>query len=147
MHVLIAVDETPESIEAIRVAHRIFGDQTTYTVATIGEPSHHLTAMDPLGAMSYDITTLAPPDPTYPDKVARTAVERTGIDAEIIAEIGPPGPRLCLMAAELNADVLVVGSHDRGFLSRLLDPSVQRHVANHAPCHVLIARHVRPDGE
>ena len=140
MRILIAVDETPESIEAIRTAHRLFGDQPTYTVATIGEPSRHLTTLDPMGAMTYDITTLATPEPPNPETVARTAAETAGIDAEVVADTGSPGPRLCTLATELEVDVLVVGNHDRGFLSRLLDPSVQHYATNHAPCPVLIAR-------
>lgn len=140
MRILIAVDETPESIDAVRTAHQLFGDDATYTVATIGEPSRHLTGLDPIGAMTYDVSVIPPPEPRDPEAVARAAAQQAGVSADVIAEIGDPGPRLCNLAAELDADVLVVGNHERGFLSRLLDPSVQHHVTNHAPCPVLIVR-------
>jgi nucleotide-binding universal stress UspA family protein len=44
----------------------------------------------------------------------------------------------------LNVDVIVVGSHGRGALERLLLGSVSDQVVRHAPCPVLVIR-PRPD--
>jgi nucleotide-binding universal stress UspA family protein len=44
------------------------------------------------------------------------------------------------VARDLGADLLVVGSHGRTGLSRLLLGSVATHVAVHAPCNVLVVK-------
>lgn len=141
MNVLIAVDETAESIHAVTVARRLFGNDVSYTVVSIGVPSRHVVAVDPLGAMACDIDTVAAPDPAEPLSVAEHAADVGGLaDAVIAGEIGQPGPQLCQLATDRSADVVVIGSHERGFLSRLLDPPVQTYLLHHAPCPVLVAR-------
>lgn len=54
---------------------------------------------------------------------------------------GAPGPALVQLAGELSASAIVVGSHDRGLLGRLLHGSVSHHLIDHAPCPVLVIRH------
>ena len=53
---------------------------------------------------------------------------------------GDPGPTICDMAAEVKADVIVVGNHGAGFVARLLAGSVSTYVVHHAPCAVLVVR-------
>lgn len=43
-------------------------------------------------------------------------------------------------AAEWNADLIVVGSHGRGFWGRALIGSVSDSVIHHAPCSVVVVR-------
>jgi len=43
-------------------------------------------------------------------------------------------------AKEAHVDVIVVGTHGRGPVSRLLMGSVAEHVVRHAPCPVLVVR-------
>ncbi|PFH31648.1 universal stress family protein [Besnoitia besnoiti] len=50
------------------------------------------------------------------------------------------GDLLCQCAAELQADVLVVGSHGHTSLRQVLFGSVSRHVRSHATCKVVIPR-------
>ena len=73
-------------------------------------------------------------------QVARDALERhTG---SVRVERGDPASMICRVAEEIEADLIVVGTGDRGWLGRLVDPSVSSSVASDAPCSVLI---VRPD--
>lgn len=44
-------------------------------------------------------------------------------------------------AKRFGADLIVVGSHGYGFLSRMLLGSVSDFVIHHAPCSVLVVRH------
>lgn len=62
-------------------------------------------------------------------------------DLEISIEImkGPPDKEIVELAADWKADLIVVGSHGRGFWGRLLG-SVSDGVVHHAPCSVLVVR-------
>jgi nucleotide-binding universal stress UspA family protein len=74
---------------------------------------------------------------------ARVEEAAAGLDVaevETIVSVGDPGPEICRLAEQRDVDVVVLGAHDRGWLSRLLEPSVARHVVDHAPCHVLVVR-------
>lgn len=53
---------------------------------------------------------------------------------------GDPAEQIVLAAIEREADLIVVGSHGRAGLARLVIGSVARSVLVHAPCSVLIAR-------
>jgi nucleotide-binding universal stress UspA family protein len=52
---------------------------------------------------------------------------------------GAPDQQLIEIAKEWRADLIVVGSHGRGFWGRLLG-SVSTGVIHHAPCSVLVVR-------
>ena len=52
---------------------------------------------------------------------------------------GSPDQQIVERAKEWKADLIVVGSHGRGFWGRLLG-SVSNGVVHHAPCSVLVVR-------
>ena len=52
---------------------------------------------------------------------------------------GAPDQQIIEKAKEWEADLIVVGSHGRGFWGRLLG-SVSNGVVHHAPCSVLVVR-------
>jgi nucleotide-binding universal stress UspA family protein len=52
---------------------------------------------------------------------------------------GAPDQQLIEIAKDWNADLIIVGSHGRGFWGRLLG-SVSTGVIHHAPCSVLVVR-------
>jgi nucleotide-binding universal stress UspA family protein len=55
-------------------------------------------------------------------------------------EMGDPAGVICTVARDVGVDVIVVGSHGRGFFSRVLLGSVSEYVTRHAPCPVLVVR-------
>ncbi len=65
----------------------------------------------------------------------------SGADLVISTEVlrGSPDQEILNKAKEWNADLIVVGSHGRGFWGRLLG-SVSNGVVHHAPCSVLVVR-------
>jgi nucleotide-binding universal stress UspA family protein len=69
---------------------------------------------------------------------ARTSLLGKRVEAEYLAEFGDPAERLLTLARERAADLIVVGSHEHGFLDRLLGRHVDEAVAARAGCDVLL---------
>ena len=68
------------------------------------------------------------------------------IKGETTVKVLPGDPREALVdtvRAE-NADLLVVGSHGRTGISKLMLGSVASHVVAHAPCDVLVVKRTTP---
>ncbi len=65
----------------------------------------------------------------------------SGKELQLTTEVlrGAPDRQIIEKAKEWKADVVVVGSHGRGFWGRLLG-SVSDGVVHHAPCSVLVVR-------
>ena len=61
--------------------------------------------------------------------------------------VGTPAPAVMQRAEDWHADLIVVGSHGRSAIGRLLLGSVSKQVATEAPCSVLVARHVIERGD
>lgn len=69
---------------------------------------------------------------------ARMSLTRKRVEAEYVAEVGDAAERLLAVAQEREADLIVVGSREHGFLDRLLGRHVDEAVAAHAGCDVLL---------
>lgn len=74
---------------------------------------------------------------------AKKAIEERSADStvSVTTEVlrGSPAQKIVERAGEWGADLIVVGSHGRGFWGRLLG-SVSNGVVHHAPCSVLVVR-------
>ncbi len=126
MKILIALDESPVSARAAREAVRLFsGPDTEFLVINV--------TRFPLmwaGAGAYGMVTPLAMNPAWPDDGATqdNLVERAEAaelpDAEALTPTGDPVRLVCLAAEDNEVDVIVVGSHDKSVLRRLLDPSV-----------------------
>lgn len=147
MHVLIATDGTPASTLALSTAASMFGSSAAYTVVSVGTPIP-LHAVSPLGLRPLLLTITGDPDTPLGNPVGAAESAVAGAeevlpdqaDVEIVIEVGSPGETICRIAEDRAVDVIVVGHHERGWLSRLVEPSTTAHVVDHAPCHVLVAR-------
>lgn len=64
----------------------------------------------------------------------------SGVTARFLVWQGEPGPGLLEAVAAEGGDVIVVGSHRRSRLGRLLLGSVSTHVVEHADRPVIVAR-------
>ena len=70
---------------------------------------------------------------------ARTAADESGLpNAEAIGEIGDPADAIVRAAEESDADVIVLGTRERGWFDRLIHPSVSKYVVRHADIPVLV---------
>jgi nucleotide-binding universal stress UspA family protein len=70
-----------------------------------------------------------------------TSVLGTEVEVHLVPDDDKAGTVIVRVASEMNADVLVVGSSNKGWLSRLFGGSVSDYVAHHAPCPVMLIRH------
>jgi nucleotide-binding universal stress UspA family protein len=80
-----------------------------------------------------------------PDDLAKANVERAraylaerNVDAEYVADVGDPAERLLDIAERYQADLIVVGTREHGFLERLLARPVDEAVARRARRDVLL---------
>lgn len=71
------------------------------------------------------------------EKFAET-VEQVGVEAKAILARGEAAETLLDLAVQLDADLIVLGSHDRGKLQSLLPGSLVRQVVRTAPCGVMV---------
>jgi nucleotide-binding universal stress UspA family protein len=86
-----------------------------------------------------------PVSPQEPEELARRQLERARrslasrkLETEYLVELGDPAKCLLEVADQRDADLIVVGSRERGFLERLLGRSVDEAVARHAERDVLL---------
>jgi len=67
-----------------------------------------------------------------PTPIGQRVVERNGLGV---------GARICAVAADENASVVVIGSHGHRAIVDVLLGSVGNYVLHHSPCPVLVVRH------
>lgn len=158
MRILLAIDESDESKLAVRaLAERAWPAGTQVRVLNV-------IASDPALAPSTVPVPSAPLSevPPWPEgtlqtrelldaaarRIADAAVQTlhgAGLRAETAIRQGSPGSEIIAEARELRADLIVVGSHGRSAISRILLGSVASYVMHHAPCSVEIVREPRYD--
>jgi len=80
--------------------------------------------------------------------VAKTvsALQTKFQNAEVTSEVlfGSPDSRIVETAEEMDADLIVIGSHGYNRWERLLLGSISNSVVHHAHCSVLVARTAEP---
>jgi nucleotide-binding universal stress UspA family protein len=166
-HVLIAVDDTESSVTAAQTAHRLFGDDADYTVISVSQSDPVYWGDDPLGSgvvyplavppvgagmgmATMPLAVRAPDRPRESDiptpveaaeQTARHVAADVGIhEARPIGDSGDAAKAILEAADNYDADVIVVGSHDRSWLDRLFNPSVAEQVVKKSDTPVLVAR-------
>jgi nucleotide-binding universal stress UspA family protein len=156
--VLIAVDDAAESVAAAALARRLFGDDAEYLAINVFEHrplpippgSRPVTPMAWGAVWPYGPGLIEPPatvevpemaERDVAEREARNAAQRGGLEeAAVIGEVGDPARAILEAAHEHGVDVVVVGSHQRSWLSRLFSPSVSAEVVKQADVPVLVAK-------
>jgi nucleotide-binding universal stress UspA family protein len=147
MHALIATDGSEASIDAGRKALSLL-KPGRITLLTVADTS----VADDSGAGGMEGNLLTPEE----SEQARTDILNEGQDELIDTRAamgitdeavetrlveGASGQMIINVADEVDADVIVVGSHGHGFLSRVLIGSVSEYVVRHTKRPVLVVRH------
>ncbi len=73
-------------------------------------------------------------------------LSKKGIKVQPYLRVGYPFDEIVLMANHFDVDLIIIGSHGRGAISRLLVGSTAERVVEHAPCPVLVVKGPRPAG-
>jgi nucleotide-binding universal stress UspA family protein len=169
---LIAVDETDESHHAVRVAHSLFGDNCEYLAINVAEDPHKqswggaplawgsvITYPFPYATEPYAVV----PSPVLPagddprgihdrtqdamhraEDVAAEVTSQSGLaHVEAVGEIGDPAEAIAAAAESHRVDLIVVGSHEKGWFRRMLDGSVAEDLLRSTHIPVLV---VNPEG-
>ena len=143
MKIMIAVDDSQHSRRAVEFVTRTrwpAGSRMIVVSVVVAFPTGAF--VESGAAVDAGFTaTLVP--------LAQAAIERAegmlreaGLCAEGRVLVGDPRDALVLAAKEERVELLVLGSHGRTGLTRLLLGSVSSHAVNHAPCSVLVVKDV-----
>ena len=135
-----ALDRAAELAEAL--AARV----VVVSVSTVPVPAPHV--VEPTGPMlvaAGETTPLTPESQPDLEELAQRRLEQArsrlatrSLDVDYLAEVGSPAERLLAVAAERDAELIVVGSRDHGIIERLVAQPVEEAVARRAGRDVLI---------
>jgi nucleotide-binding universal stress UspA family protein len=140
-----AVDGSPLALHAIRRALDLVGPPATI-VLLHSEPLP--AAMAGAGGIEGpvytpgEIETLRDEEQHDSHSIVDEAagVIPAGYDVRRRIEQGDPGATICDVAAELHADMVVLGNHGRNALARLVLGSTSTYVVHHCTAPVLVVR-------
>ena|SRR5690606_16658708 len=140
--IVVGLDDSEQAAAALRwaLAEGVLRNATVEVV-------HAWTP--PLSALPFGATLVIPVDESEIDKAARRSVDEM-VDAalaemetrppEVLRTILPGGPAYTLVEVSQDAEMLVVGSHGRTGLSKLMLGSVAMACVQHAQCPVVVIR-------
>ena len=148
MKLLIATDGSEFSERAIQKACELAGTAANWSlkIVSVCEPQTPAAA-EPFALSGEYYAKLAEFARERAEDSAEEAVRQikaigTNAFADITSEVelGRPSQVIIDKANEWNADLIVVGSHGRGFWGRLTLGSVSDAVVRHAQCSVLVVK-------
>ena len=143
MKILIGVDDSPHSQAALEFVKRMTWPAGTEVVV--------VSAVRPVVPLYTEVYLPAPEQLErvtedqrrfHEELVSRTELQLRDRGFRTTARVlaGDPREAIIDMARREAADLIVVGSHGRSGLTKLLMGSVASHIVTHAPCDVLVVR-------
>jgi nucleotide-binding universal stress UspA family protein len=137
--IIVGVDGSDQSLRAAHVAAAV--------ARSVGGRLHLVTVVRPPEGW-WGVVGSPPPAEALAASMAdaqRSVLDRTldrldreGLEVTSAEEIGDPASALTALAAEMKADLLVVGRRGAGVVERLILGSVADRVAHDSPCPVMI---------
>jgi len=145
MKILVGVDDSPCSRAALETIKRIrwpVGTQVTVVSAVPVPTAVYADVYVPGGSAEAYSEIMEIERRRHEELVARIEQELRDHGLATRAEVLPGDPREAIVDAAKRdgIDLVVVGSHGRAGLAKLLMGSVASHVVTHAPCSVLVVR-------
>jgi len=132
--VLVPVDYSEASLQAVRVAKSVAGADSDVTVIHVAQ-DYDLTL--------HPLTWTGGPLPNYREErllhELRTWVRGHHLgDVNLAVRKGDPGTKVCQFAEEMDCKLMVVPSHGRHGISRLLMGSVAERIIRYCHCTALV---------
>ncbi|HJT35858.1 MAG TPA: universal stress protein [Pirellulales bacterium] len=96
-----------------------------------------------VAAAGYGTATVPPPEGDWSvleHQIAQVRPKDESVRVEHRLVLGTPPEEIIRVAAEIHADLIVMGTHGRTGLSRALMGSVAEEVVRKAPCSVLVVK-------
>jgi len=144
MRILIAVDGSHDSIAAAReVANRPWPPRSLIRILFVDEhgPEHQPARVLPPASRGFAPALLDSAGHALEKAAAQfDAATSTGISVHTAVRGGRAADAILAEAGDWNADLVVVGSHGKGSLERVLIGSVSTAVTARAPCSVEVVR-------
>lgn len=140
MRILVGMDDSPHSRAALEfVKHMEWPSGSEVVVVSAAQPAY---TMVDVGGASFLQAAVEGDEREHQELTARIERELRDAGLATTAKVTRGDPREVLIEAarEEQADLLVVGSHGRTGLSKLMMGSVASHVVTHAPCSVLVVK-------
>jgi len=153
VHVLIATDGSELAREAVRTAGPLLNPDMKVTLLTV---ISDLPADTGAGGIEGPVYT-----PEQEEEIrrseqthaAKSLADTQTVLHEVLPDVtveqrvdsGDPASAICVAAGDLGVDLVVVGSHGKGFISRVVMGSVSEHVVRHSPAPVLVVQAKEPE--
>lgn len=138
-HVLVAVDYSDCAFNALEIAAALATSQhAAFDIVNVIDPLQAIPpVVDPYGASLPWLVALNENAVKFLGDYTKE-MEATGLTVKSTLLDGPPAATIVEFARKISADLLVIGSHGRKGLSRLMLGSVAEGVMRDAPCPVLV---------
>jgi len=142
MKILLAIDGSAPSQDAIEeVAHRPWPSRSTLRILSVIQPYTPPATEIVLASATFE--EIRQRQAQEAEQLTRQASERivaSGLSVETEVREGDPRTAIVDAADEWQADLIIIGSHGRTGLKRLLMGSVAQAVVAHAHCSVEVVR-------
>jgi nucleotide-binding universal stress UspA family protein len=143
VQVLLAVDGSEHSVKAARLGLALVRADAEITILEVVSPVE--------GAAGFASGLEGPVVFAVDDEIdeeiiahgaamARDVARQVGVQSAVRVEVGDAGPIICHVAEQMGVDLVIVGSHGKGLVKRMVLGSVSTFVTHHAPCPVLVVR-------
>ena len=149
MNILVATDGSEAALDAARRSIDLLRPGAHVVLVTV--VPEYQDPQDDAGGFEGPVISEEEAEKDWKEATAagQAALDRTAsvLGTEVEVRLVPgherAGAVIDRVASEISADVLVIGSSSKGWLSRLFGGSVSDYVAHHAPCPVMLMRHDR----
>ena len=139
--ILVPTDYSEASLQAIHAARSIAENDSDVTVVHV--------AVD-FDLTLHPLTWTGGPLPNYTEErllliLRQWCKDQDLGDVNLVVRKGDPGTEICEVAEEMGCRLIVVPSHGRHGVSRLLFGSVAERIIRHCHCSVLVLRRMKED--